>query len=118
VHHREGPERPSSRALLFGLAEPIVINRGDTIIGGHARVKGLKRSRGKNAKVDVYLPDRLLDDKEVQGLRILLNKNVADNSTSTCSRISSTRTTAWRGVQWGRAWARCFASPPIPNLDN
>jgi ParB-like chromosome segregation protein Spo0J len=25
---------------LFGVAEPIVINRDDTIIGGHARVQG------------------------------------------------------------------------------
>jgi hypothetical protein len=63
---------------LFGLAEPIVINRDDTIIGGHARVKGLKRiHKGKAPKIDVYVPDRLLDEKEVAELCIRLNKNVA-----------------------------------------
>jgi hypothetical protein len=63
---------------LFGLAEPIVVNRDDTIIGGHARVQGLKRiNKGKVVKVDVYVPDRLLDEKEVRELCIRLNKNVA-----------------------------------------
>jgi site-specific DNA-methyltransferase (adenine-specific) len=62
---------------LFGLAEPIVINRDDTIVGGHARVQSLKRIKGKNAKVEVSVPDRLLDEKEVQELCIRLNKNVA-----------------------------------------
>jgi len=63
---------------LFGLAEPIVINRDDTIIGGHARVQGLKRiHKGKALKIDVYVPDRLLDEKEVAELCIRLNKNVA-----------------------------------------
>ncbi len=62
---------------LFGLAEPIVINRDDTIIGGHARVQALKRIKGKEAKVEVYVPDRLLDEKEVQELCVRLNKNVA-----------------------------------------
>jgi ParB-like nuclease domain len=62
---------------LFGLAEPIVINRDDTIVGGHARVQALKRVKGKAAKVEVYVPDRLLDEKEVQELCVRLNKNVA-----------------------------------------
>jgi ParB-like nuclease domain len=62
---------------LFGLAEPIVINRDDTIIGGHARVQALKRIEGKAAKVEVCVPDRLLDEKEVQELCVCLNKNIA-----------------------------------------
>jgi site-specific DNA-methyltransferase (adenine-specific) len=62
---------------LFGLAEPIVINRDDTIIGGHARVQALKRIKGPKAKVEVYVPDRLLDEKEVQELCVRLNKNIA-----------------------------------------
>lgn len=62
---------------LFGLAEPVVINRDDTIVGGHARVQALKRVKGKNARVEVYVPDRLLDEKEVQELCVRLNKNVA-----------------------------------------
>jgi ParB-like nuclease domain len=62
---------------LFGLAEPIVINRDDTIVGGHARVQALKRIKGKGAKAEVYVPERLLDDKEVQELCVRLNKNLA-----------------------------------------
>ncbi len=65
---------------LFGLAEPIVINRDDIIIGGHARVQALKRVKGKNAKIDVYVPDMLLDEKQVQKPCIRLNKNVAGTS--------------------------------------
>jgi ParB-like chromosome segregation protein Spo0J len=62
---------------LFGLAEPIVINRDNTIIGGHARWQGLKRIKGKAFKTEVYVPDRLLDEKEVQDLYVRLNKNIA-----------------------------------------
>ena len=62
----------------FGLGERIVFNRDDTIIGGHARVQGLKRiHKGKVLKIDVYVPDRLLDEREVAELCIRLNKNVA-----------------------------------------
>ena len=62
---------------LFGLAEPIVINRDDTIIGGHARAQALRRINGPKAKVEVYVPDRLLDVKEVEELCVRLNKNIA-----------------------------------------
>lgn len=84
--YEKNPRRITEKGLndliksleLFGLAEPIVINRDDTIIGGHARVQGLKRiNKGRVPKVDVYVPDRLLDDKEVQELCVRLNKNVA-----------------------------------------
>ena len=83
--YEKNPRRITEKGLndliksleLFGLAEPIVINRDDTIIGGHARVQALKRIKGKAAKVEVYVPDRLLDDKEVQELCVRLNKNIA-----------------------------------------
>ena len=84
--YEKNPRRITEKGLndliksleLFGLAEPIVINRDDTIIGGHARVQGLKRiHKGKALKVDVYVPDRLLDEAEVAELCIRLNKNVA-----------------------------------------
>jgi ParB-like nuclease domain len=83
--YEKNPRRITEKGLsdliksleLFGLAEPIVINRDDTIVGGHARVQALKRVKGKAAKVEVYVPDRLLDEKEVQELCVRLNKNVA-----------------------------------------
>lgn len=55
---REGPERPVKSLELFGLAEPIVINRDYTVIGGHARVQALKRIKGKAAKVEVCVIKR------------------------------------------------------------
>ncbi len=57
----------------FGLAEPIVVNTDGTIIGGHARAKVLN----PNDEVDVYVPDRLLDESEYKELNIRLNKNIA-----------------------------------------
>jgi hypothetical protein len=40
--------------------------------------RGLKRiHKGKALKIDVYVPDRLLDENEVAELCIRLNKNVA-----------------------------------------
>jgi ParB-like nuclease domain len=83
--YEKNPRRITEKGLndlvksleLFGLAEPIVVNRDDTIVGGHARVQALKRIKGKAAKVEVYVPDRLLDEKEVQELCVRLNKNVA-----------------------------------------
>ena len=59
----------------FGLAEPIIINTDDVIIGGHARFYVLKEQGVEYA--DCYIPDRKLDDKEFQELNIRLNKNVA-----------------------------------------
>lgn len=58
----------------FGQCEPIVINADDVIIGGHQRLKTMRKMGYK--EVDVYVPDEPLTDKEVQELNIRLNKNV------------------------------------------
>lgn len=58
----------------FGQCEPIVINTDDVIIGGHQRLKTMRKMGYK--EVDVYVPDEPLTDKEVQELNIRLNKNV------------------------------------------
>lgn len=60
----------------FGLAEPIVINRDNVIIGGHARYFVLNKENPEQ-EVSVYVPDRLLTEKEVEELNIRLNKNIA-----------------------------------------
>lgn len=57
----------------FGVCEPIVINRDNVIVGGHQRVRTLKKMGSKT--VDVYVPSTLLDDKEVDELCIRLNRN-------------------------------------------
>jgi ParB-like chromosome segregation protein Spo0J len=59
----------------FGLAEPIVINADDTIIGGHAR-QMIEMKLG-TTEVECWIPDRLLTDEEVDELMLRLNKNVA-----------------------------------------
>ncbi len=57
----------------FGLCEPLVINRDGTIIGGHQRLRTLRKMGYK--EVDVYVPDTALTEKEVEELNIRLNKN-------------------------------------------
>lgn len=59
----------------FGLAEPIVINLDNVIIGGHARYFVLL----EKAEVfcDCYVPSFLLTPKEMKELNIRLNKNIA-----------------------------------------
>ena len=56
----------------FGVCQPIVVNWDGTIIGGHQRVRVLKKMGEK--EVDVYLPSTPLDEKEVDELGIRLNK--------------------------------------------
>lgn len=59
----------------FGLAEPVVINLDNTIIGGHARYFTLLKMNETAA--DCYVPNIELTPKEVQELNICLNKNIA-----------------------------------------
>lgn len=58
----------------FSLADPLVINKNNTIIGGHFRLKILK-DKGMDS-VDVRVPDRLLDEAEEKELNIRLNRNL------------------------------------------
>jgi hypothetical protein len=57
----------------FGQCEPLVINSDDTVIGGHQRLRTLKKLKYK--EVDVYVPDSPLSEKEVEELNIRLNRN-------------------------------------------
>lgn len=57
----------------FGQCEPLVINSDNTIIGGHQRLRTLKKLKYK--EVDVYVPDCPLSEKEVEELNIRLNRN-------------------------------------------
>lgn len=60
----------------FGVCEPIVINTDGTIIGGHMRVKTLKKMEVR--EVDVYVPQQTLTEKDVEELNIRLNKNTGE----------------------------------------
>lgn len=57
----------------FDLADPIIINQNNHIIGGHQRFQIL-RARGVE-EVDVRVPDHLLTELEEKELNIRLNKN-------------------------------------------
>ena len=61
----------------FGVADPLVINTDNMIIGGHQRKRILQMiaSAEPNYQVDVRVPDRQLTDDEVAELNIRLNKN-------------------------------------------
>jgi ParB-like chromosome segregation protein Spo0J len=59
----------------FGVADPLVINTDNLIIGGHQRKKILRLINDPDYEVDVRVPDRLLTDEEVAELNIRLNKN-------------------------------------------
>jgi hypothetical protein len=60
----------------FGQCEPIVINTDNSIIGGHQRLRTMRKMGYK--EVDVYVPDSPLEEKEVEELNIRLNRNNGD----------------------------------------
>jgi len=63
----------------FNLADPIVINANNTIIGGHQRINILKAKYGNNGlEVDVRIPNRLLTQDEEVELNLRLNKNLGE----------------------------------------
>lgn len=60
----------------FNLADPIVINKNNIIIGGHQRYKILKKE--KITEIDVRVPDIELSEKQEKELNLRLNKNLGD----------------------------------------
>lgn len=60
----------------FDLADPIVINTNNTIIGGHQRIELLKRKG--ITEVDVRVPERELNQDEEKELNVRLNKNLGE----------------------------------------
>jgi len=64
----------------FGLADPLVVNADNQIIGGHQRkrIMLLMEHYGHDALVDVRIPSRQLTDREAEELAIRLNRNSGD----------------------------------------
>jgi DNA modification methylase len=62
----------------FNLADPLIINTDNTIIGGHFRYDLLIKKFGKDKTVDVRVPDRKLSAKQVEELNLRLNKNLGE----------------------------------------
>lgn len=69
---KETFERLANLIDKFGLIDKPIVNEDMTIIGGHQRVKCLKKR--KVASVECWVADRLLDEKEVEELMIGVNK--------------------------------------------
>lgn len=57
----------------FELADPIIINADNTVIGGHMRLRILKKRGVKT--VDVRVPENLLDKEAEKELNLRLNKS-------------------------------------------
>lgn len=72
----EETRRLTESITKFDLADPILINTNNTIIGGHFRLKILKE-KGVH-EVDVRVPDRELTLDEEKELNLRLNKNMGD----------------------------------------
>lgn len=57
----------------FGLIDKPIINKDRTIIGGHQRISVLKKKKQKT--VECWVPDRMLEEEEIQHLMVGLNLN-------------------------------------------
>ncbi len=63
----------------FGVADPLIINTDNRIIGGHMRRRiMLKNGYKPDDLVDVRVPERELTEREAEELAIRLNKNTGD----------------------------------------
>jgi len=63
----------------FGIADPLIINTDNRIIGGHMRRRIMLKSGYKpDDLVDVRVPERELTEREAEELAIRLNKNTGD----------------------------------------
>jgi hypothetical protein len=64
----------------FGIADPLIINTDNTIIGGHQRKKILETlmNTDPDFEIDVRVPDRELSIDEARELNVRLNKNEAE----------------------------------------
>lgn len=69
-------EQLSISVSKFNIADPIIINKNNNIIGGHQRVKVLIDLGVE--EVDVRVPDRLLTEEEEKELNLRLNKNLGE----------------------------------------
>ena len=60
----------------FGIADPLIINTDNRIVGGHMRRRIMLQNGYKpDDMIDVRVPDRTLTEREAEELAIRLNKN-------------------------------------------
>lgn len=63
----------------YGYADPVMVNMDNVLISGHARVSTLLADDKGEEEIDVRLPNRLLTDKEHEGLLLTMNR-MGDNA--------------------------------------
>lgn len=71
-----GHRRLSDSVEKFGLVEKPVVNADGTIISGHQRLQVLEEKGA--TEVEVWVPNRTLDEKEVEELNITCNRLLGD----------------------------------------
>lgn len=69
---KEQFERLGNLINKFGLIDKPIVNHDMTIIGGHQRIRYLKKQKVKT--IECWLADRLLSEKQVEELMIGVNK--------------------------------------------
>lgn len=62
----------------FNLSDLPSINLDNTVISGHQRIRILSDMNGKDFKIDVRVPNRILDKKEEKELNIRSNRNLGE----------------------------------------
>lgn len=62
----------------FNLAEIPAINKDDTIIAGHQRIKALQIIGRGEEMIDVRIPNRLLTDKEIKEYMLISNTHAGE----------------------------------------
>jgi len=62
----------------FGLVEIPVVNKDNTLLAGHQRMKIMQLLGRGDEEIDVRVPNRQLNDKEAQEYNIRSNKNTGD----------------------------------------
>lgn len=62
----------------FNLADPIIIDTDDTVVGGHQRLTVLNILGRQDEEIDVRVPNRKLTDEEFRELALRLNRNGGD----------------------------------------
>lgn len=72
---KKGLEDLDKSIEAIGMAQPININPDGTILSGHARVLKLKEKGIK--EVEVYIPNRDLNEKEQEQVLVRMNANTA-----------------------------------------
>lgn len=68
-------EQLKASVTKFNLADPIIVDTDNTIVGGHQRLTVLKLLGRGEEEIDVRIPNRKLTDEEFRELAIRLNRN-------------------------------------------